>query len=80
MCSGLETVLLLLRGLTGSYSHLKPRSRQRSHWGRSSLHFFFFSLLDVGQYAESFVGVLKYGSPVHTSYEEQKMEPLAANF
>ena len=45
MCSGLETVLLLFRGLTGSYSHLKPRSRQRSHCGRSSLHFFFFSLL-----------------------------------
>ena len=45
ICSGLETVLLLFRGLTGSYSHLKPRSRHRSHCGRSSLHFFFFSLL-----------------------------------
>lgn len=50
MCSGLETVLLLFRGLTGSYSHLKPRSRHRSHWGRSSLHFFFFSLLNQSQH------------------------------
>ena len=45
MCSGLETVLLLFRGLTGSYSQRSPLSRQRSHDGRSSLHFFFFSLL-----------------------------------
>lgn len=44
MCSGFETVLLL-RGLTGSYSHRRPLSRHRSHCGRSSLHFFFFSLL-----------------------------------
>jgi len=50
MCSGLETVLLLFRGLTGSYPHLRPLSRQRSHWGRSSLHFFFFSLLPSNQY------------------------------
>lgn len=44
MCSGFETVLLL-RGLTGSYSHRRPLSRHRSHCGRSSLHFFFFLLL-----------------------------------
>lgn len=45
MFSGFEAVLLLLRGLTGSYSHRRPLSRHRSHCGRSSLHFFFFSLL-----------------------------------
>ena len=45
ICSGFETVLLRFRGFTGSYSQRRPRSRQRSHCGRSSLHFFFFSLL-----------------------------------
>lgn len=58
ICSGLETVLLLFRGLTGSYSHLKPLSRQRSHCGRSSLHFFFFSLLSQGEYTRRYVVVL----------------------
>ena len=43
-----EMVRRRLRGLIGSYSHLRPRSTQRSHEGRSSLHFFFFSLLLVG--------------------------------
>ena len=40
-----EIVRLLLRGLMGSYSQSNPLSMQRSHDGRSSLHFFFFSLL-----------------------------------
>ena len=40
-----EIVRLLLRGLMGSYSQSRPLSIQRSHEGRSSLHFFFFSLL-----------------------------------
>ena len=68
MCSGLETVLLLFRGLTGSYSHLKPRSRQRSHCGRSSLHFFFFSLLSHGKHTAEHTAVFRFGSPVNTPY------------
>ena len=68
MCSGLETVLLLFRGLTGSYSHLKPRSRQRSHCGRSSLHFFFFSLLSHSKYSAEYIAVFRFGSPVNTPY------------
>ena len=78
MCSGLETVLLLFRGLTGSYSHLKPRSRQRSHCGRSSLHFFFFSLLHHRKHIGRYVVVFGFGSPVYTSYNTQKQVRSAA--
>ena len=80
MCSGLETVLLLLRGLTGSYSHLKPRSRQRSHCGRSSLHFFFFSLLCQGKRAGRHVVMFRFDSPMYTAYHEPRDEPSAACF
>lgn len=63
MGSGFDTVLLLLRGLTGSYSHRRPRSRQRSHCGRSSLHFFFFSLLSRYQHGTG----CRLGQTQHTS-------------
>lgn len=78
MCSGLDTVLLLFRGLTGSYSHLKPRSRQRSHCGRSSLHFFFFSLLSHSKYVGRYIALLTIGSPMHTPWHNHNQERLAA--
>ena len=69
MCSGLETVLLLLRGLTGSYSQRRPLSRQRSQEGRSSLHFFFFSLLcDMSVLSRGLVGIrTRQNLPMHAA-------------